>query len=91
MEKQNNFEINKDFQRQAAEKHQRDIEREQAEDERRRQLQLQVQTEQENQIRERQNRDKGMTKEEFDLNLTLIKDLTQKRDRYERTIKEMSP
>ena len=32
-----------------------------------------------------------MTKEEFDLNLTLIKDLTQKRDRYERTIKEMSP
>ncbi len=40
MEKQNNFEINKDFQRIAAEKHQRDEENEKAEEERRQQLQL---------------------------------------------------
>ena len=36
-------------------------------------------------------KNKGMTKEEFDLNLALIKDLTKKKERYERTIRDLSP
>lgn len=78
--------INDDFMDQWNAKVRADIVKEEAEKQARKQKQLEIQADQLKQIEEKQFKKYGMSKEEFDLNKELLKEVASNKDQLKKTI-----
>lgn len=88
MQKKNNFEINNDFMAQWRQKTERDIKNERENSEKRRKKREEVMAYQQNQIAEKQARDKGMSKQEFDLNIVYLEEIAKEKEALKQKVAE---